>query len=191
MSAPTITALTVTTRRTLIAGVVVVEGASTHDDRGSFARVLDTDALAAAGVTLSSFGWISRSVSRRATIRGLHLRVGAGEHKIVSCVAGRALDVLVDGRVGSASYGRVEYFALNSDTLTSIVVPPGVAHGFQALVDGTVMSYMIDRAHDPTAEVVIAFDDPVLGIAWPLPNPVISARDRCGLRLHEAGGMQQ
>jgi dTDP-4-dehydrorhamnose 3,5-epimerase len=183
-------ALTITTHRASIAGVVVVEGSDAHDERGSFARLLDTDDLAAAGVVLSSFGWISRSVSRRATIRGLHLRVGDGERKIVSCLAGGALDVLVDLRADSTTYAHVEQFELTGTDLVSIVVPTGVAHGFQALVDGTVMSYMIDRAHDPSQDVVIAFDDPDLAIGWPLPDPIVSSRDLGGFRLRDIGAFR-
>jgi dTDP-4-dehydrorhamnose 3,5-epimerase len=148
--------------------------------------VRSPDALDAAGVDLAPFRWVSRSVSVRATIRGLHTRVGGGERKIVSCIAGRAFDVLVDVRPQSLTFGQVETFQLRGDDLTCLVVPAGVAHGFQALVDATVMSYMIDRAHDASDERVIAFDDEALGIHWPLGDPVLSERDRHAPRLHEA-----
>ena len=104
-----------------------------------------------------------------------------------SCGArpGRVYDVVVDLRPGSPAFGRWESFLLDGDEQVSIYIPAGCAHGFQALTDPADTSYRIDRAHDPSQDLTIAFDDPQLGIPWPQPVTTTSEADRAGRPLAE------
>jgi dTDP-4-dehydrorhamnose 3,5-epimerase len=111
-------------------------------------------------------------------VRGLHLRRGDGEAKLVRCSYGAIFDVVVDLRLSSPTYRNWESFELRDDQQVSLYVPAGCAHGFQALTDPADVSYRIDRAHDPAEDVSIAFDDPELAISWPLPVTIMSQRDR-------------
>ena len=111
-------------------------------------------------------------------MRGLHLRRGAGESKLVRCSYGVVFDVIVDLRPSSPTYRNWESFELHGDEQVSLYVPAGCAHGFQALTEPADVSYRIDRPHDPTEDVTIAFDDPELAISWPLAVAAMSQRDR-------------
>ena len=111
-------------------------------------------------------------------MRGLHVRRGEGEAKLVRCSYGAIFDVIVDLRPTSPTTGNWESFELRGDTQVSLYVPAGCAHGFQALTEPADVSYRIDRPHDPAEDVSIAFDDPELAIPWPLPVAAMSPRDR-------------
>ena len=108
-------------------------------------------------------------------LRGLHLRSGAGEAKLVRCSYGRIFDVVVDLRTDSPTYRNRAFFELSGETQVTLYIPAGCAHGFQALTETADVSYRIDRPHDPTEDVTIAFDDPELAIPWPLPVTSMSA----------------
>jgi dTDP-4-dehydrorhamnose 3,5-epimerase len=120
----------------------------------------------------------SISRSRKGVVRGMHLRSGRGEAKLVRCSYGRVFDVVVDLRPGSSTHRNVATFDLSGDNQVTLYVPTGCAHGFQALTEPADVSYRIDRPHDPAEDVSIAFDDPDLAIAWPLPVALMSERDR-------------
>ena len=106
------------------------------------------------------------------------MRRGAGESKLVRCSYGAIFDVVVDLRPSSPTYRNWESFQLHGDEQVSLYVPAGCAHGFQALTEPADVSYRIDRPHDPTEDVTIAFDDPDLAISWPLQVAAVSQRDR-------------
>jgi dTDP-4-dehydrorhamnose 3,5-epimerase len=175
-----------------ISAVPRIEGAlllrpSPHvDDRGFFCRTFDADVLRAAGLDPAAFIQHSLSRSARGVIRGLHVRRGTGEAKLVRCSYGAIFDVVVDLRPASPTKGNWESFHLGDDEQVTVYVPAGCAHGFQALTDTADVSYMIDRAHDPAEDVSIAFDDPGLAIPWPLPVTIMSSRDRLAPPLAEA-----
>jgi len=105
---------------------------------------------------------------------------------LVRCSFGAIFDVIVDLRPGSPTYRNWESFELRDDEQVSLYVPAGCAHGFQALTDPSDVSYRIDRPHDPSEDVSIAFDDPDLAIPWPLPVTVMSGRDQAALSLATA-----
>lgn len=134
--------------------------------------------IRAAGLDPGAFIQHSLSRSGRGVVRGLHVRRGEGEAKLVRCSFGAIFDVIVDLRPASATYGHWESFELCDDNQVTLYVPAGCAHGFQALTDPADMSYLIDRAHDPSEDVSIAFDDPDLAIPWPLPVTAMSDRDK-------------
>lgn len=139
-----------------------------------------------AGLDPAAFIQHSLSRSIRGAVRGLHVRRGDGEAKLVRCSFGAIFDVIVDLRSTSPTYQNWESFELRDDEQLTLYVPAGCAHGFQALTDPADVSYMIDRVHEPSEDVSIAFDDPCLAIPWPLHITVMSPRDRLGLPLADA-----
>jgi dTDP-4-dehydrorhamnose 3,5-epimerase len=156
------------------------------DERGFFCRTFDADVMHAAGIDPAGFAQDSLSRSARGVVRGLHVRRGDGEAKLVRCSYGAVFDVIVDLRPASPTYRNWEAFELRDDNQTSLYVPAGCAHGFQALSDPADVSYRIDRAHDPAEDVSVAFDDPELAIPWPLPVTTMSHRDRIAPSLASA-----
>jgi dTDP-4-dehydrorhamnose 3,5-epimerase len=161
-----------------IAGALLFRSAPHVDERGFFCRTFDAEVMRAAGIDPVAFTQDSLSRSVRGVVRGLHVRRGNGEAKLVRCSYGAIFDVLVDLRPDSPTQGNWESFELRDDEQMSLYVPAGCAHGFQALTSPADVSYRIDRPHDPTEDVSIAFDDPELGIPWPLPAAARSTRDR-------------
>lgn len=156
------------------------------DERGFFSRTFDADVARAAGIDPAGFAQDSLSRSAKGVVRGLHIRRGAGESKLVRCSYGVIFDVVVDLRPGSATYGNWESFELRDDEQVSLYIPAGCAHGFQALTEPADVAYRIDRPHDPTEDVSIAFDDEELAIPWPLPIAAMSARDKEAPSLAQA-----
>jgi dTDP-4-dehydrorhamnose 3,5-epimerase len=134
--------------------------------------------MRAAAIDPGAFVQDSLSRSVRGVVRGLHVRRGQGEAKLVRCSYGAIFDVVVDLRASSPTYRNWESFELRDDGQVTLYVPAGCAHGFQALTDPADVSYQIDRAHDPAEDVSIAFDDPELAIPWPLPVTIRSQRDQ-------------
>jgi dTDP-4-dehydrorhamnose 3,5-epimerase len=161
-----------------IAGALLFRPAPHVDERGFFCRTFDADVVRAAGIDPAAFLQDSLSRSSRGVVRGLHVRRGDGEAKLVRCSYGAIFDVIVDLRPASPTYRNWESFELRDGEQVSLYVPAGCAHGFQALTDPADVSYRIDRAHDPAEDVSIAFDDPELAIPWPLPVATVSQRDR-------------
>jgi dTDP-4-dehydrorhamnose 3,5-epimerase len=172
-----------------IAGALLFRPAPHADERGFFCRTFDADVISAAGLDPAAFVQHSQSRSVRGVVRGLHVRRGDGEAKLVRCSYGAIFDVVVDLRPASPTYRNWEKFELRDDEQVTLYVPAGCAHGFQALTDPADVSYMIDRAHDPSEDVSIAFDDPDLAIGWPLPVSVMSSRDRRARPLADAARM--
>ena len=169
-----------------IGGAMLFRPTPHVDERGFFSRTFDRDVMRSAGIDPDAFAQDSLSRSRRGVIRGMHVRRGAGEAKLVRCSYGAIFDVIVDLRPGSPTYRNWESFELRDDEQVSLYVPAGCAHGFQALTDPSDVSYRIDRPHDPSEDVSIAFDDPDLAIPWPLPVTVMSGRDQAALSLATA-----
>jgi dTDP-4-dehydrorhamnose 3,5-epimerase len=161
-----------------IAGALLFEPVPHRDDRGFFARTFDADVARESGIDPDGFIQDSLSRSVRGVVRGLHVRRGAGEAKLVRCSYGTVFDVIVDLRPTSPSFLHWKSFELSDATQVSLYVPAGCAHGFQALTDPADVSYRIDRAHDPAEDVSIAFNDAELAIPWPLPVTTMSGRDR-------------
>jgi dTDP-4-dehydrorhamnose 3,5-epimerase len=161
-----------------ISGALLFQPEPHVDERGFFSRTFDADVVRAAGIDPAAFAQDSVSRSVKGVIRGMHLRSGHGESKLVRCSYGAVFDVVVDLRPGSPTFGNWESFELRDNEQATLYVPAGCAHGFQALTDPADVSYRIDRPHDPSEDVSIAFDDPELAIPWPLPVSIMSKRDR-------------
>jgi dTDP-4-dehydrorhamnose 3,5-epimerase len=169
-----------------IAGAVLFTPTPHVDERGFFCRTFDADVMRSAGIDPAAFVQHSLSRSVRGVVRGMHVRRGDGEAKLVRCSYGAVFDVIVDLRPASPTYRNWGSFELRDDEQASLYVPAGCAHGFQALTDPADVSYSIDRPHDPAEDVSIAFDDPELAIPWPLPVTVMSQRDRAAPPLAAA-----
>lgn len=163
--------------QTELAGVLLFLPTPHRDERGFFTRTFDTAIAGDAGLDPSAFLQDSQSRSRQGTIRGLHGRSGRGEGKLVRCAHGAVLDVLVDARAGSPTFGKHIAVRLDDETFAHLYVPPGLLHGFQALTEPADVCYRIDREHDPSEDIAVRYDDPDLGIMWPLPVSALSPRD--------------
>lgn len=168
-------------------GALLFVPAPHMDERGFFSRTFDAEVVRSAGIDPAAFAQDSLSRSVRGVVRGLHVRRGAGEAKLVRCSYGAIFDVIVDLRPDSPTYRNWESFELRDREQMSLYVPTGCAHGFQALTEPADVSYRIDRPHDPSEDVSIAFDDPELAIPWPLPVTIRSDRDRQAPSLAVAG----
>jgi dTDP-4-dehydrorhamnose 3,5-epimerase len=164
-----------------IAGAWVIDVEPSTDERGLFARTFDAELFAQRGMA-SELAQVSMSFNARAgTLRGLHWQADPhGERKLVRCTAGAAFDVIVDLRPDSATHLRWHGLELSAANRRSVYVPRGVAHGFQTLVDGTEMLYLIDVPYAPDSVRGARWDDPAFGVRWPEPpgERVMSERDR-------------
>jgi dTDP-4-dehydrorhamnose 3,5-epimerase len=169
-----------------IAGAMLFRPTPHADERGFFCRTFDAEVTREAGIDPAAFAQDSLSRSRRGVVRGMHVRRGKGEAKLVRCSYGTVFDVVVDLRAGSPTYRNWESFELRDTGQVTLYVPAGCAHGFQALTEPADVSYRIDRPHDPAEDVSIAFDDPDLAIPWPLPVTTMSQRDRAADSLETA-----
>jgi epimerase EvaD len=160
------------------------------DDRGLFVSPLQESALLnTVGATAFSAAQVSFSRSRRGVVRGVHYtRTPPGCAKYVHCPHGRALDIVVDLRTGSPTFGRCDTVLLDSDEARAVYLPIGVGHAFVALADDTVVSYLLSIAYDPRLEAAVSVTDPAL--ALPIPDdvdPVLSTRDSAAPTLADAG----
>jgi dTDP-4-dehydrorhamnose 3,5-epimerase len=151
-----------------------------RDDRGLFTRTFDAqifdDHLGQPGFS-ALFVQDSQSRSARGVIRGMRGRANAGEAKLVRCANGAILDVLVDIRPESPTFGRQQAFRLDDNDFHHLYVPAGFLHGFQALTATADVCYRINRSHDPAEDLSVVYDDPDLAIEWPLPVTTVSERD--------------
>ncbi|PYE55902.1 dTDP-4-dehydrorhamnose 3,5-epimerase [Deinococcus yavapaiensis] len=152
------------------------------DERGRFVKTYVEKALASHGLA-THFPEEFYSVSRKGVVRGLHFQRPPHEHaKLVYCSAGRVLDVVVDLRSGSPTYGKAHGVELSASEATMLYVPIGFAHGFFALEDAT-MHYKVTSVHAPTHDDGILWTS--INFKWPVRDAIVSARDRCLAPLDE------
>lgn len=165
--------------QTPLAGVFEAHTDARRDERGRFARLFCTEDLAAAhrGRPIVQ---INHSITRQAgAIRGMHYqRPPAAEGKWVRCLKGRVFDVAVDLRRGSPTFLKWHAVELDGGRMNAIFIPEGCAHGFQVLEPDSELLYLHTAAYTPALEGGLRFDDPRVGIAWPLDVTEISERDR-------------
>jgi len=176
---------------TSLAGLVVFEPDAYRDERGFFCETYRQQWHAELGIPAQeSFIQDNHSRSRRGVVRGMHFHVGDGVAKLVRCSRGRILDVAVDLRSGSPTYAHWEAIELDDESMRELYVPVGFAHGFCVLSDVADVLYKQTAYYDPAVERGIAWDDPDLGIDWPLPleELIVSERDRAAPRLSEVAG---
>jgi dTDP-4-dehydrorhamnose 3,5-epimerase len=169
-------------------GLVVIEPSVFPDERGFFCETYRREWQADTGIPADEvFVQDNHSRSARGVVRGLHFQVGAGVAKLVRCARGCVLDVAVDLRKGSPTYGRWEAVQLDDDSMRELYVPVGFAHGFGVLSDVADVLYKQSAYYDADLERGIAWDDPDIAIVWPLPveELTVSERDARAPRLSE------
>lgn len=163
---------------TAIDGAAIIDLEEYSDDRGFFARTFCRDEFAAAGLQ-NVVDQSNLSFNHRAgTVRGMHFQIAPHpEAKLVRCIRGAIVDMIVDMRPDSPT--RLQHVAveLSADNRRALYVPPYFAHGYQTLVDDTEVMYQVSGSYEPSAERGLRHDDPQLGLDWPLPVSVISAKD--------------
>lgn len=163
---------------TKLGGAFVIDPEFREDERGFFARTFCQHEFAAHGLKVD-VAQANLSFNHRAgTLRGLHFqRPPAAETKLVRCTRGAIVDVIVDLRPGSPTYLQHVAVELSEDNRRALYVPELFAHGYQTLTDGAEVTYQVGEFYTPGAEGGLRYDDPRLGIAWPLPVTVISDKD--------------
>lgn len=174
--------------RGVLNGVIVVSVPRFEDNRGSFMVTFEEKAEAQLGLP-THFVQDNLSVSAHVgTIRGIHLQLPPfAQGKLVRVQRGRIVDLVVDLRPSSPSFGQHELIELSAETGHLLWVPPGFGHGFCTLEPATEVSYKVDAAYAPAAERTLAWDDPTVGVAWPVgpDGPVLSDKDARGLSFAE------
>jgi dTDP-4-dehydrorhamnose 3,5-epimerase len=173
---------------TRLDGPLLIEPAVFGDERGFFSETFRADELAELGVA-ESFVQDNHSRSKRGTIRGIHFQIGAGASKLVRCGRGTIVDVLVDLRSGSATYGEWEAFELSDETMRMLYAPIGFGHGFCVTSDVADVLYKQSNYYSTDVERGISFLDPAIGIEWPVPREqwIYSERDAGAPTLAEFG----
>lgn len=148
------------------------------DPRGFFARTFCVTEFGEAGLPTR---WVQASISyneRRGTVRGLHFQwPPSREGKLVRCVRGAILDLLLDLRPGSPTYLEHRALQLDEDNREAVLIPEGIAHGFQTLRDRTEVLYQMTDFYVPGLSTGVRWDDPAFGITWPLAEVIVSERD--------------
>ena len=171
-----------------LAGLVVIQPSVYRDERGFFSETYRHNWHSDLGIPAQrQFVQDNHSRSSRGVIRGMHFQVGDGVAKLVRCARGRILDVAVDLRQGSPTYGQWEAVELDDESMRELYVPVGFAHGFCVLSAVADVLYKQTAYFDPALERGIAWDDPEVGIEWPLPieQLTVSERDAAAPRLSE------
>jgi dTDP-4-dehydrorhamnose 3,5-epimerase len=166
-------------------GVLLVEPTVHRDDRGFFLETYHRDKYRQGGIDLE-FVQDNHSRSAGRTLRGLHAQRQRPQGKLVRCVEGEIWDVAVDIRRGSPHFGRWVGVTLSADDFRQLWVPPGFAHGFCVLSEIAQVEYKCTDLYDPGDELGLRWDDPEIDIAWPVRQPVLSAKDRAAPTLAEA-----
>ena len=169
-------------------GVLLIEHEVFDDERGAFFESWNERDFAAAGID-ARFVQENVSRSRAYVLRGLHYQIPHTQGKLVRVLTGEIFDVVVDLRRSSRAFGSALALKLDAAVARSLWVPPGFAHGFLALMDGTAVQYKVTDFWSRAAERTLRWDDAALGIHWPLPAgvaPLLSTKDREGLPLERA-----
>ena len=170
--------------QTELPGVVLVEPDVHRDGRGFFLEAYHARKYREGGID-AVFVQDNHSRSSRGILRGLHLQTRRPQGKLVRVVTGEVYDVAVDVRVGSPAFGRFVGVRLSAEDQRQLYIPPGFAHGFAVLSEEADFEYKCTDFYDPGGELSIAWNDPAIGIAWPLSAPSLSAKDAAARPLAE------
>jgi dTDP-4-dehydrorhamnose 3,5-epimerase len=170
---------------TELPGVLLLEPRSFEDARGSFMELFHAGRYAEVGIP-TTFVQDNLSRSVRGALRGLHFQEPHGQGKLVQVLAGAVHDVVVDVRRGSPTFGRWMATELSADNRHQLWVPPGFAHGFCVLSESADFFYKCTDVYAPASERSILWNDPDLGIPWPLSSPLLSPKDAAAPRLKDA-----
>jgi dTDP-4-dehydrorhamnose 3,5-epimerase len=170
---------------TELPGVVVVEPRVFRDDRGYFLETFSAPKSAEAGLP-TEFAQDNLSSSKPGVLRGLHYQFPTGQGKLVGVAQGEVFDVAVDIRVGSPTFGKWVGRRLSAESGRQLYIPPGFAHGFCVLGDEpAIFTYKCTAAYDPNGQCSILWDDPEIGVDWPVASPLLSPKDADAPRLRD------
>ena len=169
---------------TKLEGLVLIEPEVHGDERGFLVETFRDGLWRELGIEMEA-AQENHSRSGRNILRGLHFQTSPGQAKLVRCIRGRIWDVAVDLRRESATYGQWEGHELDDETHRQFLVPVGFAHGFCVLSDVADVAYKLSSLYDPATEAGIAWDDPDVGVEWPISDPQLSERDKTAPRLSE------
>ena len=165
--------------KTEIDGVIIVEPRVFNDERGYFFESYNQQEFAKNGIDCN-FVQDNQSMSSRGVLRGLHFQKGQdSQAKLVRVLQGTVVDVAVDLRKDSSTFGKYVAVELSADNKRQLFIPRGFAHGFQVLSDTAVFTYKVDNRYAPESECSIRYDDPSIGIDWPIKgeNVILSEKD--------------
>lgn len=163
-------------------GVVILEPRIFRDDRGHFLESYNADRYREAGLP-DRFTQDNVSFSKANVLRGLHYQLPNAQGKLVSALRGSVFDVAVDVRRGSPTFGRWVGVVLSDENMRQLYIPEGFAHGFAVMSDCAVFHYKCTAPYDPKSEGSIAWNDPEIGIDWPIRNALLSPKDAAAPRL--------
>ena len=169
---------------TEIPGVIVIEPRIHRDDRGFFLETYQESKYRDGGIK-ETFVQDNHSRSTKGILRGLHGQNPRAQGKLVRVIAGEVFDVTVDVRRGSPAYGKHFTTRLSADNFRQLYVPPGVLHGFLVTSDVAQFVYKCTDVYHPEAEFSVAWNDPDIGIEWPIESPILSEKDRCAPQLKD------
>lgn len=172
---------------TSLAGVIVLEPRCFRDERGFFFETYNEAAMANLGLP-TVWKQDNFSLSKRNVIRGIHYQIGEPQGKLVRVVTGAALDVIVDLRRSSPTFGKHTAVELSGDGSRMVWIPQGFGHGFAALTETVALSYKVTDYYSPKAERTVLWNDVALGIDWGVRpgDAILSAKDRAGVALAQA-----
>ena len=157
-------------------GLALIEPQVFGDERGFFVETYSQDAWRELGVDVD-FVQHNHSRSSAGTLRGLHFQTSPGQAKLLRCPRGRIFDVAVDLRRDSPTYGKWEGYVLADEKHHQLFVPVGFAHGFCVLSEVADVTYLVSSVYNPETEAGIRWNDPEVGVEWPVADPLLSQRD--------------
>ena len=169
---------------TKLDGVVLLEPTVHGDERGFMVETFARELWAEHGVGVE-FVQQNHSRSSLGTLRGIHFQTEPGQAKLVRCARGAVLDVAVDLRRSSPTFGQWEAYVLDDEKHRQLFVPVGFGHGFAVLSDVADFTYLLSSLYDPLTEAGIAWDDPDVGVDWQVEEPLLSERDKTAPKLSE------
>ena len=169
---------------TTLPGVLVIEPDVYRDPRGFFLETYAETKYRGGGID-AAFVQDNHSRSVRNTLRGLHAQVTRPQAKLLRVVAGEIFDVAVDIRRGSPTFGRSFDVSLSAENFRQIYIPCGFAHGFCVMSDIAEVEYKCSDVYVPQDEITIQWNDPAIGVRWPVAEPLLSTRDLAGKPLAE------
>ena len=168
-----------------LAGLLVIEPETHRDERGWLSESWHAERYGALGLP-TTFAQDNLVLSEPGVLRGLHLQHPTSQGKLVQVLEGEVLDVSVDLRVGSPTFGRWTAVSLSASPARQVWVPPGCAHGYAVVgAARALVHYRCSAPYRPREEIVLSWDDPTLAIPWPLTTPSLSPKDAAGERLAE------
>jgi dTDP-4-dehydrorhamnose 3,5-epimerase len=169
-----------------IKGIIIISLKPNIDNRGFFVRTYDNNVFNENGL---KFDWVQENHSKTVkigTIRGLHFQFPPfAETKLVRCIRGKILDVFVDLRKNSPTFGKWDSVILSENNYKMVLIPRGFAHGFLTLTDECEVLYKVDNYYNPEYECGIIWDDKILNIEWGITNPILSEKDKKNISFSE------